>query len=163
MSDLTDFERRVLDACLAGDDPKLAVLRLQAEVASVAGREHTGTGAYITLAVPPTAPVLEPGAIVIGDVDLKIAGVPEGVATLLYAYEGTLRFIEIAAYEGEWPEDPEILGIGYLQEIPIAGDAYSLVPVDTRHAETVARSLSVRGAPDDTQSAIPPVDPGAAG
>lgn len=163
MSVLTDFERRVLDACLAGDDPKLAVLRQQAEVASVAGREHTGAGAYITLAIPPTAPVVEPGAIVIGDVDLKIAGVPEGVATLLYVYEGTLRFIEFAAYEGEWPEDPEILHIGYLQEIAIAGDAYSLVPVDARHAETLARSLAVRGPSGDTPASVPPDHPDAIG
>ena len=141
MSILTTFEKRVLDACLAGDDPKLVTLWQQADAATIKSREHTGAGAYINLSISDAAPLLEPGTIVIGDVNLEIVGVPEGVATLLYAYEGKLQFIEFATYGSAWPEDPEIVGVGYLQEVKIGTDAFTLIPVDERHPETLARAL----------------------
>lgn len=141
MSILTAFEKRVLDACLAGSDPKLVTLQQQADAATVDSRERTDAGAYINLSVSDAAPLLEPGTIVIGDVNLGIVGVPEGVATLLYVYEGKLQFIEFAAYGGTWPEDPEIVSVGYLQEVKIGTDAFTLIPVDERHPETLARAL----------------------
>ena len=141
MTVLTKFEKQVLDACLVGDDPKLAVLRLQADSATVASREHTGVGAYITFSVPDSAPHLESSTFIIGDVNPEVFGVPAGVATLLYAYEGKLQFLEFATYDGEWPQAPEIASIGYLQEVQVAADAFTLVPVKERHPETLARAL----------------------
>jgi len=148
MDTLTTFERRVLDACLAGEDPKLSLLRVQADAATVATRTHTGVGAYIDFSVPASAPQLEHGTIVIGDVNLEISGVPEGVATLLYVYEGRLQFLEFATYVGEWPEDPQLVSLCYFQEAPIGTgtDAFSLVPVNERHPETLARALKGREA-----------------
>ena len=144
MSTLTAFEKRVLDSCLAGNDRMLATLRQQADMAAVSSREHTGVGAYINFSVPDSAPLLEPGTIVIGDVNLEVSGVPAGVATLLYAYEGKLQFLEFATYDGNWPNDPEIITLGYLQEVQVGPNAFTLIPVEERNAETLARALKGR-------------------
>ncbi|WP_457098140.1 hypothetical protein [Lysobacter sp. P5_B9] len=106
MSTLTAFEKRVLDACLAGDDPIFEVLRSQADACDVSKRTHTGVGAYVDFAVPDSASFLDSRVIIIGDVNLEVLGVPEGLATLLYIYEGRLQFLELATYDGEWPTDP---------------------------------------------------------
>ena len=52
------FETRLLDACLAGDDPILAALRAQAAAATVARREHTGDGVRTYFEVPGDCPAV---------------------------------------------------------------------------------------------------------
>ena len=144
MSALSAFEKQVLDACLVGDDPKLAALRLQADSAAVTSRDHTDLGAYINFSIPDSVPRLESGTVIIGDVNLEVIGVPAGVATLLYIYDGKLQFLEFAPYDGEWPQAPEIASIGYLQEVAVAIDSFTLVPVKERHPETLSRALKGR-------------------
>ncbi|QSX77386.1 hypothetical protein [Agrilutibacter solisilvae] len=146
MDGLTLFERRVLDACLAGDDSRLDVLRMQAASAMVAEREHTGVGAYITLKVPDGTPALCAGSIILGDVNLDVAGVANGVATLLYVTSGKLDFIEFATYDDDWPEDPSLVSVGYLQWVPSSSGAFSGVPVKERDPETLAWQLQEREA-----------------
>src|SRR4249919_2566945 len=144
MSAPSEFEKRVLDACLAGDDPALQTLRRQADACEVTQRNHTGVGAYVDFSVPDSVPRLDSRVIIIGDVNLEVRNVPHGVATLLYIYEGRLQFIEFATYEGDWPKDPEIIGIGYFHEVQISDSAFNLAPVSQRHPETLARSLRGR-------------------
>jgi hypothetical protein len=114
----------------------------------VRAREHTNVGAYIDFSVPETAPSLHAGPIIIGDVNLEVRGVSAGLATLLYVYEGRLQFLELATYDDSWPEEPELLSIGYLQEVQVSAGTFSLVPVKERHPETLARALQGRGAQD---------------
>ena len=140
----TDFERRVIDACLAGDYPTLSVLRQQASAIAVVGRTHTGVGAYLDFAVSDDAPRLDPGVVVIDDLDLDVAGGPDGVATLLYAFDGRLQFLEFATYGGEWPEDPRLLRVGYLLARPIGPDSVALDPVAERDGATIERALAPR-------------------
>ena len=80
---LTAFERRVVDACLAGDAPVLAALRAQADQASVERREDTGDGVRVFFVVPDTVAPVEPAAMNFSDVDLDIAGVDDGASTSL--------------------------------------------------------------------------------
>ncbi|MBB3797385.1 hypothetical protein FHY17_001613 [Xanthomonas arboricola] len=144
MSTLTAFEKRVLDAFLAGDDQRLSLLRLQAEAAVVASREHTGVGAYINFSVPDSSSLLEPGTFIIGDLNLEIAGLPDGVTTLLYGYGGRIQFLEFATHADEWPEEPEIIGVGYLQEVQVGPETFSLVPSNERHLETLNRAIEAQ-------------------
>ncbi len=142
--ELTAFERRVLDACLDAPHPDLEALRRQAEGARVGTRTHTGSGAYLDFVVAEDAPRAYNPAIVIGDVDLVVRDVDHGVATILYAIDGVLRFIEFSAYEGEWPHDPELLGIGYLKDIDLGNGVRSLQPSRDRDPVTLARALAPR-------------------
>ena len=140
----TDFERRVIDACLAGDHPTLAILRHQANGIAIVGRRHTGVGAYLDFSVADSAPQLDPGVVIIDDLDLEIADLPDVVATLLYAFDGRLQFLEFATYGGEWPEKPTLLGIGYLLARPIGSDMVALDPVAERDRATIERALTPR-------------------
>lgn len=141
---LTPFERRVLDACLDAPHPDLEALRHQAERVRAGTRTHTGVGAYLDFVVAEDAPRARNPGIAIGDVDLKVRGVPHGVATILYATDGVLKFIEFAAYDGEWPREPELLDIGYLKEIDIGNGVRSLLPTKERDPATLARALAPR-------------------
>ncbi|UHQ18807.1 hypothetical protein LVB87_11505 [Lysobacter sp. KIS68-7] len=142
----TDLEKRVIDACLAGDHPTLSILRHQAKGITVVDRRHTGVGAYIDFAVDDAAPRLDPGSVIIGDIDLEVAGVTDGVATLLYAYDGRLQFLEFATYDDEWPEDPTLLRIAYFKERSIGPTTFALDPVAERDRVTLERALTSRNA-----------------
>ena len=138
----TDFERRAIDACLAGEAPLLAALREQARQATVERREHSGDGARTYLAVPASAGTVEPAALQFVDVDLEVEGVEDGVATSLWVIRGQLAFLEFVAYEGAWPEDPQLRGVRYLQETQIAPGTWSALPVDGRDPATLGRALA---------------------
>lgn len=142
--ELTAFERRVLDACLDAPHPDLEALRRQAEGVRVGTRTHTGGGAYLEFLVAEDAPRACNPAIVIGDVDLVVRDVEHGVATMLYAIDGVLRFIEFSAYEGEWPHAPELLDVGYLKDIDLGNGVRSLQPTGERDPVTLARALAPR-------------------
>lgn len=150
MSALAPIERRIIDACLAGDDPKLATLRQQADLATVVSREHTGVGAYVKFRVPDAAPRLGPGPMIIDDVNLEVAGVPHGVATLLYVIDGALDLLELATFADPWPQEPEILSVGYLRETQTSAESFALIPVRERDPETLARAIGRPGKGDST-------------
>lgn len=139
---LTPFERKVLDACLAGAHADLALLRNQLERVQVTDRSHTSAGGYAEFTVPGDMPRAANSELRIGDVDLKIAGISHGVATILYAIDGALRFIEFATYGEDWPETPELLGIGYFKEVDVGNGVMSLLPMGERDPSTLARALA---------------------
>lgn len=142
--ELTAFERKVLDACLAAPHPDLDALRRQALGARVGTRTHTGVGAYLDLIVAEDAPRASNPGFAIGDVNLTVRDVPHGVATILYAVDGVLKFIEFAAHDGEWPQDPDLFDIGYLKEVAVGDGVWSLVPTKVRDPATLARALAPR-------------------
>jgi len=142
VGDLTGFERRVLDAFLLGSEPQLEILRAQAAVATVSSREHTGVGAYINFQTPESAPAVSPPRIILRDVNIQVADVPHGVATLLFITSGRLDFLEFATYTGSWPKDPQLLQLGYYRFEPSEPKGCTLVPVDQRDPVTVARALA---------------------
>jgi hypothetical protein len=148
MGDLTPFERRVLDAFLLGSEPQLEILGVQAAVATVSSREHTGCGAYINFQIPESVPaVFSPPSIILGDVHVQVADVPHGVASLLFISSGRLDFLEFATYTGSWPKDPQLLQLGYYRFEPSSPKGFTLVPVDQRDSVTLARALAGASAP----------------
>lgn len=142
--ELTAFERRVLDACLDAPHPDLEALRCQAKSVRAGTRTHTGVGAYLDFVVAEDAPRACKPVMMIGDVNVTVRNVPLGVATILYVVDGVLDFIEFATYDGEWPHEPELLDIGYLKEIEVGNDAWSLLPTSERDPATLARALATR-------------------
>jgi hypothetical protein len=112
MEDLTPFERRVIDAFLAGPERQLELLRAQAEVASVASRKHTVVGAYINFAIPPSVPTVSPPRMILGDVNVTVLDVEHGVTSLLFINSGRIDFLEFATFTGSWPKDPQLLRLG---------------------------------------------------
>lgn len=138
MERLTAFERRVLDAFLAGTEPQLEILRAQAALATVSSREHTGIGAYINLEIPESAPTVSPPKIILGDVNVEVADVPLGVSCHLWITSGRIDFLEFATYANPWPKDPQITHLGYYRHEPSG----ILVPVDRRNGSTLARALA---------------------
>ncbi|QSX79156.1 hypothetical protein [Agrilutibacter solisilvae] len=142
MTALSPFERRIVDACLAGDAPVLAALRTQADQAAVERREDTGDGLRTYFVLPDTVAAVEPAALNFTDVDLDIAGVDDGASTSLWVIGGRLAFLEVLAYDGPWPACPELRGLRYLREVQIAPGTWSATPVDARDPDTLARALA---------------------
>ena len=142
--ELTTFERKVLDACLAAPHPDLDVLRHQALAVRAGTRTHTGSGAYLDFVVPADAPRASNPAIAIGDVDVTVRDVPSGVTSILYGIDGVLKYIEFATLDGEWPQDPDLLDVGYLKEVVVGDGVWSLVPTKVRDPATLARALAPR-------------------
>ena len=139
---LSSFERAVLDAFLAGDDPVLAQLRTQATVCTVAGRKHTGVGAFTDLAVPGSVQRVSPPALTFGDVDINVPGVESGQTALLFVRDGAICLLEFATYAGEWPLNPSATRIGYLKYVPATSGGYSLLTTMQRDPETLAIQLA---------------------
>lgn len=146
MENLSSFERRVLDAFLVGSESTLETLRMQAAVATVSSREHTGSGAYINFRIPDSVARVSPDRIILEDVNVQVGEVEHGVATLLFVTAGRLDFLEFATYTGSWPTDPQLLAIGYYQAKPLKQGTFTMVPVEQRDADTLSRALAGPGA-----------------
>jgi len=142
MSGLNEFERDLLDACLAGADPVLATLRAQADVVRVERREDEPDGVRSFFALPDAVATVEPAAIHISDVDPHIQGLADGASVSLWVIGGRLAFLEVLAYDGDWPSSPRLLGLRYLREHQIGPGTWSATPVDARDADTLARALA---------------------
>jgi hypothetical protein len=137
----TPFERSVLDAFLAGEDPTLQQLRDQARVCTILARRQTRVGAFVDLAVPDAAQRVSPPAMTMGDLDLQVAGLPRGATAMLFVRHGALVLLEFVTNEGEWPQDPVATRIGYLRYAATTGGGYMQVPTATRDPGTLALQL----------------------
>ena len=141
-SELTAFERDLLDACLAGADPLLAALREQAAIVRVERREAEPDGVRSFFVLDDDLPAVEPAALHISDVDPAIEGLDDGASVSLWVIGGHLAFLEVLAYDGAWPSTPRLLGLRYLREHQIGPGTWSATPVDARDADTLARALA---------------------
>jgi hypothetical protein len=142
MSALDGFERRLLDACLAGDDPLLVALRAQAEVATIERREAEPDGVRSFFALPDAVAPVVPAAMHFSDVDPEIDGLTDGASVSLWVIAGRLAFLEVVAYADPWPAAPQLRGLRYLRETQIGPGTWSATPVDARDADTLARALA---------------------
>lgn len=137
-----EFERRLLDACLAGDHPLLAALRAQAALARVERHEHEPDGVRSFFALPDDVTPVEPAAIHFSDVDPDIEGLDDGASVSLWVIGGRLAFLEVLAYDGAWPTPPRLRGLRYLCEVQIGPGTWSATPVEQRDPQTLARALA---------------------
>ena len=107
------FEREVMRALLAGDDPLLAALRAQFDAASVKSREVTSTGFITRYDVPASAAPIERKLLHLDDLQVELEGVRTPVDTAVNVHNGRLRSRECFVYDGAFPEEPRIVAAWY--------------------------------------------------
>jgi hypothetical protein len=108
-----EWELRLVEALLTGQDPMLEALRNQCAVAEVRSRKYTGVGFYTQFTVADTAPRVEPPDFEITDVHADIVGLEAGAMAMLFVRQGVIDFLEVCAYFGGFPRDPEIRSVDY--------------------------------------------------
>lgn len=105
-SQMTAFERRVLDAILAGKQPRSPELERQVARATVEKREIEGVGFFTTFARDPgTAPVPGCPNLAFGDPPTKIRGLQHGMGFVLFVRDGRLDMLEGYAWDEPLPAE----------------------------------------------------------
>lgn len=137
---MDDLEHHALGFLLAGDHSALAVLREQAEAASVAERSFSGVGFFTRLHVPAEAPRLaHPGRFVLGDVYGDIASLEYGAGFLLFVSAGALDTLEGFSHEEVWPDCPMLRRLYYVR--PREGTSGELIETQERDLAFALRHL----------------------
>jgi hypothetical protein len=108
-----EFERQVMSALLAGDDPILAALRAQYTAATVRDREKTASGFVTRFDVPATVPPIERKLLHLDDLQVELAGTATPADTSVHVHNGRLRSLECFVYDGAFPESPQIAAAWY--------------------------------------------------
>jgi hypothetical protein len=138
---ITEFDRTILDALLAGDLLELAILRAQASVADVRERRMTGVGFFTNFLIPPDAPRLDvSGQRVISGVGAELEGVDHGVGFLLFVRDGQLDVLEGFTFDEPWPTRVALRRWFYLR--PRLGQHGTLVETPDRDMVHVASMLA---------------------
>ena len=113
MSTIEEFERQVMTALLAGNDPLLEALRAQYNAASVSDRELTRRGFVTRFDVPDSAPAIDRELLHLDDLQVELEGAETPVDAVLSVENGLLQSLECSVYEGEFPETPSITAAWY--------------------------------------------------
>lgn len=113
--ELTRFERDLLENLIEGDAEE-SVLRGQLGLASVAERDYTGVGIYITLLIPEYAPRTRMANRDLHTTPMAYLRHPElkaGAQAVLWFEDALMSTIECLALEGLWPSDESKFVIEY--------------------------------------------------
>jgi hypothetical protein len=105
---LDEFEKQVMTALLAGDDPLLATLRDQYAAATVRDRERTPTGFVTRFEVPATLPAIDRKLLHLDDLQVALEGTKTPADTSVHVHNGRLRSLECFVYDGTFPDEPAI-------------------------------------------------------
>jgi hypothetical protein len=108
-----EFERAVLEALTAGTHPTLEILRRQVASATVAKREVTDSGFFVYYDVPREVPRITPRHLDLGDLQVLLEGAATPADAVIHIKDGAIDALECYVYEGEWPEEPTIVGALY--------------------------------------------------
>lgn len=108
-----EFERQVMSALLAGEDPLLDALRAQYAAATVRDREVTATGFVTRFDVPASAPAIDRKLLHLDDLQVQLEGAAAPADTSVHVHNGRLRSLECFVYEGTFPATPEIKAAWY--------------------------------------------------
>ena len=111
--DIEDFEKQVMTALLAGDDPLLDILREQYTVSSVRDREVRPNGFVTRFDIPPDAPAISRKLLHLDDLQVEIEGANTPVDTSLHILNGKLRSLECFVYDGIFPSEPVVKAAWY--------------------------------------------------
>jgi hypothetical protein len=113
---VNELEKKIMAMLLAGDDPALAVLRSQADAATVASREFSGAGFFTTFKVPENTPRLQGvPRLVIGDVYATIDGLEHEAGFLLFVADGAIEMLECFIVDPVFPPAPRLLRAYYVR------------------------------------------------
>jgi hypothetical protein len=132
------FERQVLDALLAGDDPYLTALRDQLSAAQVERRTTTDEGFFLDLTVPGEVAAEIPN-LMIDDVGFQVHGLEEPTYCVLWVRSGRLDQLECYGGHDHWPEFPVVEHIFYLEAIQASTDTWKMVPTAQRHLPSLLK------------------------
>ncbi|MGB9115403.1 hypothetical protein [Bradyrhizobium sp.] len=111
---LTTLESNVLEMLLAGEEPELATLRVQAGSAQAADRNLSGVGFYTKFAYPseqvplPSRPTFD-----FGDVKAESPKLAHGAGFVLFVRGGVLDALEGYTYDDPWPTDEASITLSY--------------------------------------------------
>lgn len=111
--DIEEFEKAVMTGLLAGDDPLLASLRAQYQVATVRDREMNANGFITRFEVPASAETVDRKLLHLDDLQVEVEGARTPVDTALNVHNGRLRSLECSVYRGTFPQAPVITGAWY--------------------------------------------------
>ena len=103
-----EFEREVISALLAGDDPILAALRKQYAAATVRDREKTASGFITRFEIPANVAPIERKLLHLDDLQVQLAGTTTPAEVSVHVHKGRLSSLECFVYDGAFPESPEI-------------------------------------------------------
>jgi hypothetical protein len=110
---LDDFERQLMSALLAGDDPLLEALREQYAAATVRDRERTAAGFVTRFDVPDSAPAIDRKLLHLDDLQVELEGASTPAETSVHVHNGRLKSVECFVYDGTFPESPSIKAAWY--------------------------------------------------
>jgi hypothetical protein len=110
---IEDFERDVVTALLAGDDPLLATLREQYAAATVRDRERQAGGATVYFDVPASAAPIERKRMHLDDLQVQLEGAATPAEVALQVQDGRLATLEYFVYDGTFPAAPRIVEAWY--------------------------------------------------
>ena len=107
--ELSEFEKRILDALVETNGSQEALLREQLSAVTDLGRDFTGVGYYLNFSVPSSVPKLSLGSYPVGDVRFELEGIKDGGCALLWIEDGCLACLEVSLHSDEkWPAEPRI-------------------------------------------------------
>lgn len=111
---LTDFEQRLLDALLAGDD--LEGLRDQVATASVGARRPASPqlGMVVPIHVPGAQSRVKGRSFRLDDVGFQLVGAEQEGRAELTIVGGRLAELEVYNLNDDWPADPRLVRTFYL-------------------------------------------------
>ena len=110
---IDEFEKAVMSALLAGDDPLLAALRAQYAAATVRDREKTASGFVTRFDVPSHVQPIDRKLLHLDDLQVQLAGAATPAETSVHVHNGRLRSLECFVYDGAFPQSPEIAAAWY--------------------------------------------------
>jgi len=112
---IDELEQEVLELLLAGDDPVLAMLRLQLANVTQRPRELSGVGFFTRFEVSEQAPqILGNPSFGFGDVTGEIEGLTRGADFVLFIDKGLLSMLEVCTYEEPWPREFKTFKLKYM-------------------------------------------------
>ncbi|BBB90464.1 hypothetical protein [Methylomusa anaerophila] len=114
-SKFEEFERKVIEKLLNGEDNILKTLRNQYRKANIKNREFSGSGFFTTFDVPDDATRLEIlKSFHFGDVLGQCDGVKDGIGFVLFIKNGAMNCLEGYTYgDDKWPETLENYQLSY--------------------------------------------------
>ena len=103
----TEFEKKLMEMLLMGDDPVLKALRNQYYNSTVESTKFTGAGFYTNLKVNADIPPLVGGKTFrINDIDASFGDIKEAIGFILFIKEGYLLMLEGYTLASDiWPDE----------------------------------------------------------
>ncbi len=114
--DHLEFEKKLMETLLAGDDPTLEGLRHQYLNSNVKKRQFTGAGFFTNFSVKDgIEPVAKGKTFQIDDIDASMGSAEGAIGFILFVEKGYLSMLEGYTLSSDvWPDDYSDVSLVYL-------------------------------------------------